>query len=167
MQEVSAFRIGLWAPTDMSSSEAVLQDVVYYSFSKLSPAAQNMFLDSISVLQGQPVSKAMLVWEAWWPGQAQQAFRRLQRLSLISTKPEAGFAWLIEGPYKQGKIRNERLTSLDVIRCLGQSILLKPDRADRLGDEYIGSRIWVTSRRYVQGLIQVRFCYICESGNTC
>jgi hypothetical protein len=142
----------------MGSSEALLQGVVYHSFSRLSEAAQNIFLDSISVLQEQPLYKAILVWEAMWPGKAHQALRRLKQLSLISTKSidrsrpiDARFFWPVTPP----SILDERLTTLDVIRVLGQSIILKPDRADRLGDKYIGSRVWVGSEGEVRGLIKV------------
>lgn len=149
-QEVAAFSQGGWTPTDMGSSEGRLQDVVYHSFSKLIEAAQNMFLDSVSVLQGQPVSKAMLVWDVWWPDQAHQALRRLKQLSLISTKTTR---------YSNSdppSILDERLLTLDVIRVLGQSIIRKHDRDDRLGGTYVGSRVWFGSGHEVQGLIQVR-----------
>jgi hypothetical protein len=138
---------------DEDSSEAKLQGVVYYSLSNLSDAARNMFLDSISVLQGQSLFNAMLVWEAWWPDEAQRALDKLKQMSLISTK--RGPARLYDS-YDPPSILHERLTTLDVIRTLGQSILLKPDRADRLGDKYVGSRVWVNSKGEVQGLIEVR-----------
>jgi hypothetical protein len=134
---------------DPRSSEAWLQGVVYFSFSRLSEAAQNMFLDSITVLQGQPLYKAMLVWEAWWPGEAHQALKRLKQVSLITTKsgkqPQSG-------PHS---ILDERLTSLDVIRSLGQSIILRPDTAGMLGTQHVGSRVWATCEGQVQGLLKV------------
>lgn len=136
---------------DPRSSEARLQGVVHFSFSKLSEAAQNMFLDTVSVLHGQPLCKAMLVWEAWWPREAQQALRKLKQLSLISTTPYRANPLFDRKP---PSMLDERLITLDVIRVLGQSILLEHDRADRLGDKYVGSRVWVTSRG-VQGLQEV------------
>lgn len=116
--------------------------MVYYSFSKLSSAAQNMFLDSVTVLLGQPESKALLVWEAWWPGKARQALRKLKQLSLVSLR-SGGFRRL-----------QKRVTALDVIRSLGQSILLQPDRANRFSDAYVGSRVWVVRSGVVQGLTE-------------
>ena len=109
-----------------------------------------MFLDSISVLQGQPLFKAMLVWEAWWPKEAQLAFEQLEQLSFIGTKPVRQFR-------AAPSILDEQLTTLDVIRSLGQSILIKhQERADTLSDKYVGSRVWVDSTGKVQGLIEMR-----------
>jgi hypothetical protein len=140
-------RDGKWDPPEMGSTEARLYGVVYFSFSRLSEAAQNIFLDSVSVLQGQPLSKAMLVWEEWWPGQAQPALQKLKQLSLISTKPGRESRWghALRGNEPHG-ILDERITTLDVIRWLGQSIILKNDMPGGLGDKYYCSRIWVTSQ---------------------
>jgi len=105
--------------------------VVYYSFSKLSEAAQNMFLDCVSVLYWEDFDKAMLVWNAWWPGEALRAFRRLQQLSLVSTDTDR----------RGGK---QKLVVLDVIRSLGQSIILTTGQLPGPIDVgfYYGSRIW-------------------------
>jgi hypothetical protein len=129
---IASFRDGYWTPTYIGTEEW-LQNVVYYSFSKLSEEAQNMFLDSVSVLLGQPKHIAMLVWEALWPNKARQALRMLKQLSLIS-------------------ITNDRITALDVIRSLGQSIILKDNRV--ADGKYVGSRVW-TRNGDVQGLIKV------------
>jgi hypothetical protein len=133
----------------MDSSEALLQDVVYYGFSKLSEAAQNMFLDSVSVLQGQPLFLAKVYWEAQWRGDAHRALRHLKQLSFISTTQMENFSWT------PPSIMHEYIEPLDVIRSLGQSILLKPDRFKRLDDKHLGSRVWVGSGGDVQGLVEV------------
>lgn len=108
--------------------------MVYYSFSKLSEEAQNMFLDSVSVLLGQSENMAMRVWEAWWPDEAHRALGKLKQLSLIS-------------------IADDKIMALDVIRSLGQSIILKDNGL--ANGKYVGSRVWITSNGHVQGLIEV------------
>ena len=133
-QEVASFCHGRWKPTYKEDIEIRLQNVVYYSFSKLSEEAQNMFLDSVSVLLGQSENMAMRVWEAWWPDEAHRALGKLKQLSLIS-------------------IADDKIMALDVIRSLGQSIILKDNGL--ANGKYVGSRVWITSNGHVQGLIEV------------
>jgi len=118
--------------------------VVYYSFSKLSEAAQNMFLDCVSVLYWEDFDQAMLVWEAWWPGEARRAFRRLQQLSLVSTDTD-----------RRG---GRQLVVLDVIRSLGQSMFLSTGQLPGLVDvgRYYGSRIWTGPDGQPVGIVEVR-----------
>lgn len=106
---------------------------------QLSCAAQNMFLDCVSVMHQAP-EEVVRVWEAWWPGQAYTAFNRLKQLSLVSVK--------------RGK-----LVVLDVIRWICQSMLLEAaSSAAGPAAVYAGSRIWLGPDGTVQGAVQVRKC---------
>lgn len=90
-----------------------------------------MFLDCITVLEGESHDLAMRVWKAWWHRQAYTAFKQLQQLSFVS-------------------IGDGKLVVQDVIRSIGRSILLDQ------GSEFAGSRIWEGPDRKPLGHMQVR-----------
>lgn len=130
LQAVQGFQSGLPLGGQPRSNE--LQDrVIRWSFEKkLSAAAQNMFLDCITVLEHQPYDWAMRVWEAWWPQQAYSAFKQLQQLSLVND-----YDGLLSVP--------------DVIRSTGRSMLLEA------GSPFAGSRIWQGPHSKLLGFVQV------------
>lgn len=93
---------------------------------KLNTAAQNMFLDTVSVLHGRDSRRALLVWQAWWPGQGGAELKELQRRALINIDDE------------------QRLVVHDVIRSLGRGIIRDPSRP------YFGTRAWVEDGQLVK-----------------
>lgn len=133
-QDVQGFTSGL-----VTANGSELQGVVSWSFEhQLTPAAQNMFLDCVTVLEGEPYDLAMRVWEAWWPRQAFTAFKRLHQLSLVS----------LSG----GRLR---LVVQDVIRSIGRSLLLQSGIEHGPASGFAGSRIWMGSDGKPQGHVQV------------
>lgn len=109
-----------------------LADIVSGVFGQLSKASQNMFLDCVSVLEGQPLIRAMLAWEACWSREAAAAFERLKQVSFVSTSND-----------------DERLVVHDVMRSLGRSMLIEKP-------VYAGSRIWLNENAELVGAVQVR-----------
>jgi len=127
-------------PPNSSGSKELQDRVVRWSFKKLdNTAAQNIFLDCITVVEGEPLDLAMRVWKAWWPQQAHTAFNRLQQLSLVN-------------------VHIDKIVVLDVIRSIGRTMLR--EAASRPGPDapwYGGSRIWEGPDGKPLGYMQVGF----------
>jgi len=131
LQAVQGFQSGLSLGGEPAKGNELQDRVLRWSFEKkLSAAAQNMFMDCITVMEGEAYDLATEVWEAWWPQQAYTAFKRLQQLSFVS-------------------VHDGMLVVQDVIRSIGRSILL--DNSSR----FAGSRIWEGPDRKPLGHMQV------------
>lgn len=135
-QDVRAQRSGLWAAG--STSEQHLQKVVEWSVCKqLTPVAQNIFYDLVSVLDWERCDLALRVWRAWWGDiPARAAFKRLQQLSYVS-------------------IDKGKLVVPDVIRSIGRSLLQAPVSSQSVPAELAGTRIWVGIDGKVRGNLKV------------
>lgn len=131
-QDVHAFTSGL-----LTATGSDLQGVISWSFEhQLTEAARNMFLDCVTVLEGEPHDLAMRVWEVWWPRQAFTAFRRLQQLSFVS-------------------VCDKKLVVQDVIRSVGRSMLLEAGSGSSPASGFAGSRIWMGMDGKPLGHVQV------------
>jgi hypothetical protein len=119
------------APNIPSSNE--LQETVVKW--RLTEAAQNIFLDCVTVLEGEPHDWAVGVWEAWW-SQAHTAFNRLQRLSFVS-------------------VHDGKLVVQDVIRSIGRSMLLEAASGRGPACGFAGSHIWQGADDKLMGYVQV------------
>lgn len=133
VQDVQGFADGL-----VTANGSDLQGVISWSFQhQLTPAAQNIFLDCVTVLEGEPHDWAMRVWEAWWPRQAFTVFKRLQQLSFVSVD------------------RDGKLVVQDVIRSIGRSLLLEAGNGRGPASCFAGSRIWTGFDGEPLGHVQV------------
>jgi hypothetical protein len=137
LQEVrQSLKTGAWFANSLT--EQSLTNVLEMSFNDLSDQGKHMFLDCVSVLQGQDSSKALAAWSAWW-GEARTLFTELKRRSLVLVDEEG------------------RLTAHDVIKALGQAKLQKQ------GGTYYASRVWVGADGQLVKHAQVgRFCAVYE-----
>lgn len=116
-----------------ANTDNLLRGILSTSFNTLSHLAQNIFLDTVSVLHGKRRITALWVWEAWWKGQgsAELALEELQHRALVSIDSK------------------QRLVVHDVIKALGRGIIRDP------GSRFYGSRAWVENGQLV------KFCEVC------
>jgi hypothetical protein len=127
------------------SSEQLLKSVLGMSFASLDPVAQGMFLDTVSLLAGEPCSQALAVWEAWHGPQSETAFSVLRSRNLVSVADEdRSMLWQETRPVEVLRVH-------DVVLSLGRSLL-----RDTAASSHYGTRAWVEQGHLI-GLPHVRF----------
>lgn len=100
----------------MLREHLILWSPLQESFDRLSSAAQNMFLDIVSVMQDFEEARALAIWSGWHEHH-KLAWEELQRCSFVT-------------------VRDNKLVVHYVVKSLGQSIICYQH------SEFFASRVW-------------------------